>query len=59
MKYVITTSIEGNKIIQEGRYEDELNSVRTKMVRKILNTEEQQVKDALIKLGWTPPKDKE
>jgi hypothetical protein len=33
------------------------DGVRETIMRQVMNTKEQQVKDALIALGWTPPKD--
>ncbi len=33
------------------------NGARERIRQSIINTSDQQVRDALIKLGWTPPKD--
>lgn len=34
---------------------DEIDGIRQYIMRRIINTQEQQVRDALIALGWTPP----
>jgi len=34
-----------------------LDSVNTQLMRTVLNTSDQQIRDALIELGWTPPSD--
>lgn len=34
---------------------DDIGTYRERIVRQVLNTKEQQVREALIKLGWTPP----
>jgi len=31
------------------------NDIREQIMQRVMNTQEQQIKDALIKLGWTPP----
>lgn len=35
------------------------NEIRQNLVRKIIDLEDQLIRDALIKLGWTPPKEKD
>jgi len=34
------------------------NGVRERLTRQIIDTQEQQVREALITLGWTPPEEK-
>ena len=34
------------------------NGVRERLTRQIIDTQEQQVREALIVLGWTPPEEK-
>ena len=33
------------------------NGVRDEVMRRVLNTQDQQVRAALVALGWTPPAD--
>lgn len=33
-------------------------SFREQLMRRVVDTQEKQIREALIKLGWTPPKDK-
>lgn len=44
---------------RDGKVEQEMFSirdgVREKILRQVLDTQEQQIKEALITLGWTPP----
>ena len=32
-----------------------LNGIRNDVMRRVMDTQEQQIRDALIALGWTPP----
>ena len=36
---------------------DEISKARQIMSERIINTQEEQIREQLIKLGWTPPKD--
>lgn len=47
-KYLIESRLEGVGIEQFGF---------GKISRKIINLQDEGVREALIKLGWTPPKD--
>lgn len=59
IEYRINTSVSDQVIVQEVDMpclldlEDE--SRRELLYRRIVNLEEQGIRDALIKLGWTPP----
>lgn len=50
---IVTTATEDGKITQE------LYSVtpdlREQVIRRVMDTQEQQIREALIALGWTPP----
>lgn len=54
IKINIETRIEDIKVIQEINRETE--GVLENMVRIVYDTREEQLRQALIKLGWTPPK---
>lgn len=32
------------------------NEIREQMARRVIDTQDQQIRDTLIALGWTPPK---
>ena len=54
MKYTVkTTPFTDGKILQIVDLESQ-NIIQT-IMRDVLYTKEKQVKEALIKLGWTPP----
>ncbi len=53
MKFNLKTDIFNDKIIQELNYERE--DIITKIFREMYDTKDKQFKDALVKLGWTPP----
>lgn len=53
----VTTDIQDGKIIQELTNQVGPDLTES-MMRTIIDTKEEHVKEALIKLGWTPPKDK-
>lgn len=58
MKYIMNTSIfRDGKIVQEVDTEHE--DILTKIIREVFDTKEKQLIEALIKLGWTPPKEGE
>jgi len=52
--YKIECTIQADgKILQElGYFSD---GIYTNIVRQVIDTQEQQIRDALVKLGWTPP----
>ncbi len=60
MKYntqlTVETNIEENKIIQE--MSSQHFDARQRISRQIIDVSEHQIREALINMGWTPPKDK-
>lgn len=48
------TVIKKDLIVQEITYDYE--NIRELVLRTIIDTQDEQIKEALIKLGWTPPK---
>lgn len=58
MKYNIKTDIlSDDRILQEITQEHE--GIKTTMLRQVFDTTERQAQEALVKLGWIRPKDKE
>lgn len=53
MEYKVKTMFNKNQIIQESGFDD----LRADIVRKVIDLQDAGVRDALIKLGWTPPKE--
>lgn len=54
MKYTVkTTPMIDGRILQE--VDLEAQNIVKNIMRDVLDTKEQQIKEALIKLGWTPP----
>jgi len=51
---VKTTISSGSKITQKCH--QEFNDQKDNFIRTVFDTQEKQLKEALIKLGWTPPK---
>lgn len=43
------------KAFPDGRIEQELVDIRGRIMRQVINTQEEQIKKALVGLGWTPP----
>jgi DnaJ-class molecular chaperone len=55
MKVNVKTDIfEDGKIIQEV-FTEEVPNIMNSLIRTVIDTKEIQVRQALIKLGWTPP----
>ena len=55
MGFEVTTKIiADDKILLEVH--STLNGIRDDVMRRVMDTQEQQIRDALIALGWTPPK---
>ena len=50
---VTTKIIADDKIMLE--IHSTLNGIRNDVMRRVMDTQEQQIRDALIQLGWTPP----
>lgn len=57
LKYIITTNLYQNGIIEQI-IDYESYDIQNIIMRNILNIKEDQIKEALIKLGWTPPNEK-
>ena len=58
MKYTVETQFNKEMIKQSTVLMDD-GKIISSMASNIVRLEEQGVRDALIKLGWTPPKDEE
>lgn len=56
----IITSIHGDLIVQEvtGPGIDWKTMAREQIAREVMNTKDAQVREALIRMGWTPPNSK-
>lgn len=57
MKYKIDTDIDYKQSTIAQALSSEVNHLVVELSRWIIDTREQSTKDALIKLGWTPPKE--
>ena len=53
-KYRITTTPFADGMIEQEEF-SEWTDLRESIVRQILDTKEQQIRQSLIALGWTPP----
>lgn len=51
----ITTKIEQEVIIQETEFIDSLSSMARTFSRSVVDTQESQMRQALVALGWQPP----
>jgi len=51
VKFKVNTLIENKKIIQT------LQDPWDRLIRQVIDTQEREMRMALIKLGWTPPSD--
>jgi hypothetical protein len=58
MKYTVETMF-NKEIIKQSTLLKDGDEVISSVVSNIIRLEEQGVRDALIRLGWTPPKDEE
>lgn len=50
MKYKIST-----KVFYNGIVEQDIEDLRGRVAREVMDTKDQQIRKALISLGWTPP----
>jgi|AMWB02.1.fsa_nt_gi 23S rRNA maturation-related 3'-5' exoribonuclease YhaM len=57
MKYKITTDIKENRFIESEIVEMDYDNIVYRNMKQVLDIQEEQVKQSLIKLGWIPPKD--
>ena len=56
MKHEVkTNTFDDGKIIQETFMENPLTQAMETISRRMIDTQEQQIHDALVTLGWTPP----
>lgn len=53
--FTIATSLIGDVIVQEVSQDDPFTDKRDVLARSVINTQEAQLREALIVLGWTPP----
>lgn len=53
MKFEVTTSVENDRITSavDAYFDD----IKERITTTVIDTREQQVRSALIALGWTPP----
>ena len=56
LKYTISTNVYKNGIIEQD-LNSEFRNERQEISRRIVDTMNEQFIEALIKLGWTPPKE--
>lgn len=56
---VIKTTPYADGSIVEEIFDASIDGPREALMRRVINTSEAQVREALIQLGWTPPKAKE
>lgn len=56
MKYTVTTDYDED-LIRQAVWQ-EYDGVRTQIFMSIMNTREEQIRAALIRMGWTPPTEK-
>lgn len=56
LRYEVNTFIDkvNNLIIQESYFNH--NGIREQIIRKVFNLMDEGIRNALIELGWTPPK---
>jgi hypothetical protein len=54
MRYETTSEIRNKSIIVETIFIGERNTMET-IYKAVMDTQEQATREALIKLGWTPP----
>lgn len=53
---IATTVTDHGLIVQDMT--NHLDGIRDSLVRQVIDTKEDQIRTALIKLGWTPPAEK-
>ncbi|QHJ82053.1 MAG: hypothetical protein [Bacteriophage sp.] len=57
-EYIVKTTVHGNSIVQESGWQyDASSNLRNDIVRRVVQLEDEGIKAALVKLGWTPPGD--
>ena len=55
---IVKTTIEGNDIIVDIEDNTSFMNLAEQHVIKVIKTEDEMVRNALVKLGWTPPQEK-
>lgn len=55
LTYEVRTNILKDVIRQDVSYSDPATGIRNTLLQQIFDTTEEQVRTALIQLGWTPP----
>lgn len=55
MRYAVKTSFSKDQIEQDLLLHDDLNKTVKKISTEVMNLRDSGVREALIKLGWTPP----
>lgn len=57
MKYIISAQIDDHKIIMSTVTEHGpgLDNIAAAVIRQVVDTQDQVIREALIKMGWTPP----
>lgn len=53
VSFSVTTNVEGAKITAETKIQGMFNQ----FYKRVVETEDEQIREALIHLGWTPPSD--
>ncbi len=56
-KKIFGNTTEVNTFYGDDKDTDIHTRMRYELARKIINLEEKSIREALIKLGWTPPKE--
>lgn len=57
LDYQLTVSQNGREITSELTGPGLINELRETLWRRVMDTQEEGVRKALIEMGWTPPKD--
>jgi len=55
-KIIIETNFMKDGIIEQKTISEFGSNIRKNIIKQIMDTKQEQTKQALIKLGWTPPK---
>ena len=55
MQYTVVTTPYTDGHIEQVLFLEDVGDIRQEIFRRVLHTSEQQIREALIQLGWTPP----
>lgn len=58
MRYKIEGKLTGEELEQTVLRDDPLTGMAEQVSREVINLKEENIKEALVKLGWTPPGEK-